>query len=71
MLDARDVAPAAGGAAITPVQIAILAICLTLMASLAILVYRTPLGTAMRATAQPVSRAAAAASRAAHGSWKT
>jgi branched-chain amino acid transport system permease protein len=41
-----------GGAAITTVQIAILAICLTLMASLAILVYRTPLGTAMRATAQ-------------------
>jgi branched-chain amino acid transport system permease protein len=34
------------------VQIAILAICLGLMASLAILVYRTPLGTAMRATAQ-------------------
>jgi branched-chain amino acid transport system permease protein len=41
-----------GGAAITTVQIAILAICVTLMASLAILVYRTPLGTAMRATAQ-------------------
>jgi branched-chain amino acid transport system permease protein len=41
-----------GGAAITTVQIAILAICLALMASLAILVYRTPLGTAMRATAQ-------------------
>jgi len=41
-----------GGAAITTVQIAILAICLTLMAGLAILVYRTPLGTAMRATAQ-------------------
>ena len=41
-----------GGAAITTVQIAILAICLGLMASLAILVYRTPLGTAMRATAQ-------------------
>src|SRR5688500_16470696 len=41
-----------GGAAITTVQIAILAICFTLMASLAILVYRTPLGTAMRATAQ-------------------
>ncbi len=40
------------GAAITTVQIAILAICLTLMASLAILVYRTRLGTAMRATAQ-------------------
>src|SRR6185503_7815085 len=41
-----------GGAAITTVQIAILAICLMLMGSLAILVYRTPLGTAMRATAQ-------------------
>ena len=41
-----------GGAAITTVQIAILAICFVLMASLAILVYRTPLGTAMRATAQ-------------------
>jgi branched-chain amino acid transport system permease protein len=41
-----------GGAGITTVQIAILSICLTLMASLAILVYRTPLGTAMRATAQ-------------------
>src|SRR5574341_619924 len=41
-----------GGAAITTIQIAILAICLTLMASLAVLVYRTPLGTAMRATAQ-------------------
>ena len=41
-----------GGAAITTVQIAILAICLMLMTSLAILVYRTPLGTAMRATAQ-------------------
>jgi branched-chain amino acid transport system permease protein len=40
------------GAGITTVQVAILAICLTLMASLAILVYRTPLGTAMRATAQ-------------------
>jgi branched-chain amino acid transport system permease protein len=41
-----------GGAAITTVQMAILAICFALMASLAILVYRTPLGTAMRATAQ-------------------
>jgi len=41
-----------GGAGITTVQIAILTICVTLMASLAILVYRTPLGTAMRATAQ-------------------
>jgi branched-chain amino acid transport system permease protein len=41
-----------GGAAITSVQIAILAICLALMSALAWLVYRTPLGTAMRATAQ-------------------
>jgi branched-chain amino acid transport system permease protein len=40
------------GAAITSVQIAILAICLALMGGLALLVYRTPLGTAMRATAQ-------------------
>ena len=40
------------GAAITTVQIAILAICVSLMGALAILVYRTPLGTAMRATAQ-------------------
>jgi branched-chain amino acid transport system permease protein len=41
-----------GGAAITSIQIAILAICFGLMAALAILIYRTPLGTAMRATAQ-------------------
>ena len=41
-----------GGAVISNVQIAILAICLGLMAGLAALVYRTPLGTAMRATAQ-------------------
>ena len=41
-----------GGAAITSVQIAILAICVALMAALALLVYRTRLGTAMRATAQ-------------------
>jgi len=41
-----------GGAAITSVQIAILAICVGLMGGLAVLVYRTPLGTAMRATAQ-------------------
>jgi branched-chain amino acid transport system permease protein len=40
------------GAAITTVQIAILAICVSLMGMLALLVYRTPLGTAMRATAQ-------------------
>jgi branched-chain amino acid transport system permease protein len=41
-----------GGAAITSIQVAILAICFGLMAALAILIYRTPLGTAMRATAQ-------------------
>jgi len=41
-----------GGAAITSIQIAILTICFGMMAALAILVYRTPLGTAMRATAQ-------------------
>jgi len=41
-----------GGAAITTIQIAILAICFGVMAALAILIYRTPLGTAMRATAQ-------------------
>jgi len=41
-----------GGAVITSVQIAILAICVALMAALALLVYRTRLGTAMRATAQ-------------------
>ncbi|HEX6321255.1 MAG TPA: branched-chain amino acid ABC transporter permease [Burkholderiales bacterium] len=41
-----------GGAAITTVQIAILTICVALMGGLAALVYRTPLGTAMRATAQ-------------------
>ncbi len=40
------------GAAITTVQVAILGICVGLMAALALLVYRTPLGTAMRATAQ-------------------
>ena len=40
------------GAAITSIQIAILAICFALMAGLAVLVYRTRLGTAMRATAQ-------------------
>jgi branched-chain amino acid transport system permease protein len=40
------------GAAVTTVQIAILAICVALMGGLALLVYRTPLGTAMRATAQ-------------------
>jgi branched-chain amino acid transport system permease protein len=41
-----------GGTAITNVQIAIIAICFAMMAGLALLVYRTPLGTAMRATAQ-------------------
>ncbi len=40
------------GASISIVQIAIIAICLALMAGLAVLVYRTRLGTAMRATAQ-------------------
>ena len=40
------------GASVTNVQLAILAICVTLMSGLALLVYRTPLGTAMRATAQ-------------------
>jgi branched-chain amino acid transport system permease protein len=41
-----------GGATITNVQIAILAISFAMMAGLAALVYRTRLGTAMRATAQ-------------------
>src|ERR1043165_933662 len=41
-----------GGTAITNVQIAIIAVCFAMMAGLALLVYRTPLGTAMRATAQ-------------------
>src|SRR5688500_11651139 len=41
-----------GGAAINGMQIGIIAICVSLMVALAILVYRTPLGTAMRATAQ-------------------
>src|SRR5690242_18055759 len=40
-----------GGATITSVQIAILTISLAMMAGLAVLVYRTRLGTAMRATA--------------------
>jgi branched-chain amino acid transport system permease protein len=43
---------AIGGATITSVQIAILALSLAMMAGLAALVYRTKLGTAMRATAQ-------------------
>ncbi len=41
-----------GGATITNVQIAIMAMSLVMMAGLALLVYRTRLGTAMRATAQ-------------------
>jgi len=41
-----------GGASITNVQIAIIGACLAMMAALAVLVYRTRLGTAMRATAQ-------------------
>jgi branched-chain amino acid transport system permease protein len=40
------------GATISSVQIAIIGICIAMMAGLAMLVYRTPLGTAMRATAQ-------------------
>ena len=41
-----------GGATITNVQIAIMAMSVLMMAGLALLVYRTRLGTAMRATAQ-------------------
>jgi len=41
-----------GGAVISNVQVAIVLICLALMGGLAALVYRTRLGTAMRATAQ-------------------
>jgi branched-chain amino acid transport system permease protein len=41
-----------GGAIVTQVQLAILATCVAMMAGLAWLVYRTNLGTAMRATAQ-------------------
>jgi branched-chain amino acid transport system permease protein len=40
------------GASITNVQIAIVLLCVAIMAGLALLVYRTRLGTAMRATAQ-------------------
>src|SRR5581483_7121995 len=40
------------GATITNVQLAIIGLCVALMAGLALLVYRTRLGTAMRATAQ-------------------
>lgn len=41
-----------GGATITNVQITIIAMCVLMMTGLALLVYRTRLGTAMRATAQ-------------------
>lgn len=41
-----------GGAAITNVQIAIISVCVAIMGGLALLVYKTRLGTAMRATAQ-------------------
>lgn len=41
-----------GGAIITGVQLGIVALCFSMMAGLAVLVYRTRLGTAMRATAQ-------------------
>src|SRR5258706_5682292 len=41
-----------GGATITSVQLVILGLCFAMMAGLAPLVYRTRLGTAMRATAQ-------------------
>ena len=40
------------GATISNVQLAIIAVCLAMMGGLALLVYRTRLGTAMRATAQ-------------------
>ncbi|HEX2648424.1 MAG TPA: branched-chain amino acid ABC transporter permease [Burkholderiales bacterium] len=40
------------GASVTGVQIAILGVCFAMMAALALLVYRTRLGRAMRATAQ-------------------
>ncbi len=40
------------GATVTSVQLAIVGICVAMMAGLALLVYRTRLGTAMRATAQ-------------------
>ena len=47
-----------GGAAITNIQIGILAISVCMMAGLALLVYRTRLGTAMRATSQNPQMAA-------------
>src|SRR5258708_37531466 len=40
------------GASIVAVQIAIIGVCVAMMAGLALLVYRPRLGTAMRATAQ-------------------
>src|SRR5262245_41554821 len=40
------------GATISSVQMAIVGLCVAMMSGLALLVYRTPLGTAMRATAQ-------------------
>jgi branched-chain amino acid transport system permease protein len=40
------------GATVTSVQLAIVGVCVAMMAGLALLVYRTRLGTAMRATAQ-------------------
>jgi len=40
------------GATVTSVQLAIIGVCLAMMSALAFLVYRTRLGTAMRATAQ-------------------
>jgi branched-chain amino acid transport system permease protein len=40
------------GASITSMQVVILIVCLTMMCGLAALIYRTKLGTAMRATAQ-------------------
>lgn len=43
---------AIGGASITSVQIAIIGVCVAMMGGLAFLVYKTRLGTAMRATAQ-------------------
>ena len=43
---------AAFGATISNVQLAIIAVCMTMMGGLAALVYKTRLGTAMRATAQ-------------------
>ena len=48
----RTTTYAIGGAAISNVQVAIIATCVAMMAGLALLVYRTRLGTAMRATAQ-------------------